>query len=88
MVYGAQKIIQNILDYQMHIQRTTQQEINPIKSTANSNNNTLNITDIETFIKRLSNRKSKNTKITIPSTEQFLQGQSHLVTIIKLDDTS
>jgi len=47
MVYGAQEFIRNILDYQIHIQRGIQYKINPTKSTANSNNDTLNITDIE-----------------------------------------
>jgi len=47
MIYGVQKFTKNILDYQMHIQRGTQYKINPTKSTANSNNDTLNITDTE-----------------------------------------
>jgi len=47
MVYGAQKFIKSILDYQMHIQRRTRYKINPTKSTTKSNNDTLNITNTE-----------------------------------------
>jgi len=47
LVYGAQTFTKNILHYQTHIQRGTPYKINPTKSTANSNNDTLNITETE-----------------------------------------
>jgi hypothetical protein len=47
MVFGAQKFIKSILDYQMHIERGTQYKINKTESTANINNATLNTTNTE-----------------------------------------